>query len=173
MKMRKIYNKLFLKKFMEDDSKLREQLVNLFEKREAHAMLSDAVADFPEDKYNAKVEGVEYSFWQLLEHIRISQKDILEFMTNPEYEEMEWPKDYWPNTEEKATKEDWQKTISKIKEDQDKIVKIIKDPKTDIYKKIPWGKGQINLREILIVARHTSYHISSFILMRKVLGIWK
>lgn len=132
----------------------------------------EAVSDFPEDKINTIFTNGDYSFWHLLEHIRRTQNDILEFIQNPKYEEKEWPKDYWPEKSRKATKKDWEKTIEFFHRDREELAKIINDKKTDLFKKIPWGDGQNIVREIQTVSDHNSYHIGEFAIMRQVLKTW-
>ena len=99
--------------------------------------------------------------------------DILDFMINPKYIEPEWPKDYWPKPSQKATKKDWDKTITDFKKDLAALLKMVKDPKIDFSAKIPKGSGQTFLREFLLVADHNSYHLGEFSIMRQVMGTWR
>jgi hypothetical protein len=158
---------------MNQDTIVREHLLSLLKGGNAHMTFAEAVLDFPFSKMNTVFPNGTYTFWHLLEHIRKTQQDILDFIISPHYQEMSWPKDYWPPMNEKATEEKWQKTILQYKKDLAALQKIVKDKKTDLYAKIPHGDGQIILREILLVADHTSYHIGEFAIMRQVMRIWK
>lgn len=155
-----------------NEQSLREQLINLLKGGQAYMTFDESVKDFPVKEMNTNFPNGTYSAWDLLEHIRITQDDILEFMVNPKYKEKKWPQDYWPGRQNKATKQDWDETIKRYNIDLKNIFNIINDAKTDLYKKIPWGDGQIILREILLVADHTSYHIGEFAIMRQVMKTW-
>ena len=154
------------------DKIVREHLLALLNGGNAHMALDEAVRDFPEEKMNMAFPNGAYSSWQLLEHMRRSQADILEFIASPSYKEKEWPRDYWPSKGRKCTKKEWNKTISEIKKDTKKLESLIKDPKTDLYLKVPNGTGQKFIREILLVADHNAYHIGEFAIMRQVMGTW-
>jgi DinB family protein len=157
---------------MNTDSITREQLLNLLRKSHAHMDFDDAVKDYPMDQINTLFPNGEYSAWALLEHIRITQNDILVFITNPNYQDMEWPKDYWPRPGTKATPADWQRTIAAFHSDLKHLEDIVQDSKTDLYARIPHGTGQNIFREILLVADHNAYHIGEFAIMRQVMGAW-
>jgi hypothetical protein len=157
---------------MEHDKIVRSHLLSLLNGGNAHMTLAEAVQDFPWSKINTVFPNGTYSSWGLLEHIRISQLDILDFIRNPNYKEMDWPKDYWPPKNKKATRKDWQETISRFRRDSDELQKIINDPKVDIYAKVPHGTGQTVLREILLVADHNSYHLGEFAIMRQTMDTW-
>lgn len=136
--------------------------------------LEEAVKDFPLNKINTKAPGSNYTPWRLLEHIRITQWDVLNFIQNPKYKYMKWPADYWPPRGKLATAADWKKTISSLKSDLKKFIKIVKNPKTDFNKVVPWGdsKEQTIFREIILVADHNSYHIGEFAILRAVMKTW-
>lgn len=155
-----------------NDAFLREQVVNNLKGAQAHMPFADAVKNFPMEHINDYFPNGEYTFWHLLEHIRFTQKDILDFMTDPNYKEPEWPKDYWPEKDKKATPEEWQQTIADYQKDVDALIKLAQDAKIDMSAKVPKGTGQIFLREFLMVADHTSYHIGEFAIMRQVLKLW-
>lgn len=154
------------------DQALREQLVINLQGRQAHMPFADAVKDFPIKHINDVFPKGEYTFWHLLEHIRFTQKDILDFMTDPNYIEPEWPKGYWPEKGKKATGKDWEKTIAEYQKDVEELITLVQDPKIDLSAKVLNGTGQIYLREFLLVADHTSYHIGEFAIMRQVLKLW-
>jgi hypothetical protein len=157
---------------MNQDKLLQEHLLNLLKGGNAHMTLIEAVKNFPASKMNVIFPNGEYSSWHLLEHIRRTQSDILNFIINPNYKELKWPKDYWPQRQEKATQKDWDKTLKLFDKDIKTLEKITSDPKTDLYAKIKWGDGQTILREILLVADHNAYHIGEFAIMRQILKSW-
>ncbi len=154
------------------DSFLREQVVNFLKSGQAHMSVADAVKDFPMEHINDVFPNGEYTFWHLLEHIRFTQKDILDFMIDPEYTEPEWPRDYWPAKDAKATPEQWKKTIDEYESDLEALIVLVEDKKTDLSGKVPKGTGQTFLKEFLMVADHTSYHVGEFGIMRQVLKLW-
>ncbi len=153
-------------------SSLREYLVWLLGSGDAHMTLDDALADFPVKDINTVFPNSTYSFWGALEHIRRAQADILDFIKNPDYQEGEWPQDYWPEKGRQATEADWKKTLKGYKKDLAEIKRLIEDPSTDLYAKIARGTGQDILREILLLADHTSYEIGELATMRRVVGHW-
>lgn len=154
------------------DDVLRKRLLDFLDGKGAHMSFNDAIASFPVKHINTKPPRVTYTFWHLIEHIRITQWDILDFIENPSYKYIDWPDNYWPKKDEKATKKEWDKTVMSYNKDLRKLKKIVKDPKTNLYKKIPWGEGQDILREILVVADHTAYHIGELGILRQIVGTW-
>jgi hypothetical protein len=157
---------------MKRDEILRENLLALLTGEHARMFFKDAVDEFPMDKINDNFPNADYTPWALLEHIRIAQKDILDFIKNPNYQEKEWPKDYWPQKGKKASGADWGKTINGFKRDFKELEHIISDPKTDLHKGIPWGEGITILREIVTVANHNAFHLGEFAMMRQAMGTW-
>jgi hypothetical protein len=157
---------------MSAENALREQLLRLLEGGNAHMTFEEAVADYPMERINVVFPNGTYTPWHLLEHLRISQWDILDFMRNPNYREMEWPKDYWPPQDRTATEADWTQTIRSFQADMQVLQALVRDPQTDLYATIPHGTGQTMLREILLVADHNAYHIGEFAIMRQVMGTW-
>ncbi|MDP2931215.1 MAG: DinB family protein [Chloroflexota bacterium] len=154
------------------DKTIREYLLWLLKSGDAHMTLDDAVADFPMGQINVIFPNSTYSFWGALEHVRRTQADILDFIKNPNYQEREWPEDYWPEKGLLATEADWKKTLSGYRKDLNELMRIVSDPKTNLYEKIPHGTGQTILREILLVADHTAYQIGELATMRRVFGHW-
>ncbi len=134
--------------------------------------LTEAVKDFPMNSINATFFNGTYSPWHLLEHMRLAQWDIVDFIKNPGYKEREWPKDYWPVPGTKAIQKDWDDTIRKFDNDSAELKKIVKDPKADLYAKLPNGTGQTILREIFVVSDHNAYHLGEFAILRQVMGTW-
>ncbi|MGO9338148.1 MAG: DinB family protein [Terracidiphilus sp.] len=158
---------------MADDKALREHLVKLLNGGDAHADLEQAIASFPAELRGKTPKGAEHSPWELLEHMRIAQQDILDFSINPGYKEKEWPKDYWPATAEPPDPKAWDRSINGFCEDLKALSALAEDKKTDLFAKIPHGDGQTILREILVVADHNSYHLGQMVLLRRLLGAWK
>lgn len=131
---------------------------------------SEAVKDFPMAHINTKPPHVIYSFWQLLEHIRLSQLDILEYILNPNYKESNWPEDYWPQYD--ATESMWKETITMYNHDLEKAVSLLENPETDLFQHVFKKDGPTLFHELLLVADHTSYHIGEFGILRQVMQIW-
>jgi len=157
---------------MSSDESVRNHLVWLLQGGDAHMPFQEAVSNFPLDRINERFPNGTYSAWALLEHLRLTQWDILDFIRNSNYQEIEWPREYWPPEGTKAGEQDWRQTIAQFEIDLKELVKITEDPKTDLYAKIPHGTGQTILREMLLVADHNAYHIGEFAIMRQVMGTW-
>jgi hypothetical protein len=155
------------------DKALRKELLDYLDNSHTHISLQDAAKDFPEEFMNVKPDGVPYSFWELLEHIRFSQYDMIDFIRNPDYKEMRWPDDYWPEKGKTASKKMWDESLKKFEDDMKVLSDLIKDSSTDLLAPIPHGSGQTVLREVLQIIDHNSYHIGEFILMRKAANLWK
>jgi hypothetical protein len=158
---------------MNSDVMIREELINLLKGGNAHMSLREAVKDFPEEKINTVFPNGTYSAWDLLEHIRITQWDILNFIINSNYKEISWPDAYWPEKDKLAIKREWEKTILQFEKDNLALGKIVKNSETDLYAKIPHGDGQTILREILVVSDHNSYHIGEFAITRQAMKTWE
>jgi hypothetical protein len=157
---------------MTTDTQLREQLVRVLDWEDAHAGFDAAVADIPEHARGTKVQGL-HAPWELLEHLRRTQHDILEFCRNPDYQELEWPEDYWPPTPGPPSAAAWDDSIEEFRKDRSALQRLAVDPDIDPGAKIPHGTGQTYLRELLLVADHTSYHVGQLIIVRQLLGVWK
>jgi uncharacterized damage-inducible protein DinB len=157
----------------DDEKILRKQLLNFLDGHQAHVDFDDAVRDLPAKLRGAKPDGIVHSVWELLEHIRRAQFDILEFIRNPDYESPPWPEGYWPETESPPGSSEWNKSVKSYKEDLKALRDIAEDPNTDLFSPIPHGTGQTTLREILLVVDHSAYHLGQLVLVRKALGAWK
>jgi len=151
---------------METDAALREQLLELLDGRWAHIEVASALNGFPLDRINERIPGSPHSPWELLEHIRIAQWDILDFSTHPDYKEMKFPDDYWPKNE--ASEEDWNRSVAQILEDLQKMRGLVADPKSNLFKRFDHGGGQTLLREAMLVADHNAYHIGQLMLLRRI-----
>ena len=158
---------------MEHDRELREHILYLLRGGGAHGNFDDAVADFPSKLRGAKLERLPYTAWQLLEHVRLAQWDILDFGRNPDYQEKKFPDDYWPKTEAPSNEEAWRKSVAAFRYDLKEMQKLVENPKTDLFAKIPWGDGQTILREALLVADHNAYHLGQLVMLRRLLGAWE
>jgi uncharacterized damage-inducible protein DinB len=151
---------------------LRAQLAAILDWQDAHATFDAAVEGVPPEQRGVQPEGLPYSLWQLVEHLRITQWDILDFCRNAEYAEMRWPDDYWPSTMEPPSAEAWDETIRAYRADRDALKALAADTDVDLFARIPHGSGQTYLRELLLVADHTTYHVGQLVLVRRLLGIW-
>ncbi|MBV8522315.1 MAG: DinB family protein [Acetobacteraceae bacterium] len=152
-----------------DDKLLRDHLLELLKGASAHVDFSSALADFPEAFRAAKPHGAPHSAWQLLEHTRIALHDLLEFCANSHYLPPKWPDDYWPPHEGPSTTGAWNESVAAARADFDEFIKLVEDPATNLYATIPWGEGQTILREVLLAADHTSYHLGQIVFLRKQL----
>lgn len=157
---------------MNTDKLLREAITNYLENPHTHKTLEEIVKDFPEKLINTVPDGVPYSFWQMLEHIRVSQFDMVDFIQNPNYKEMKWPEDYWPGKNEMATKQIWDNAVKQYSEDLKTLQKIVNDPESDLFAPIKHGNGQTIFREILQIIDHASYHIGEFVVMARIAKAW-
>ena len=154
------------------DERLREQLVRILDWEEAHAGFDKAVAGVPADKRCARAPGFEHTIWQLVEHIRLAQSDILDFCVNPKYvHNMKWPDDYWPK--DTAPSDDaWKQSLASISSDREQFKEIARKT-ADLYALVPTGKGrQTYLRSILVLTDHNAYHVGQIIAVRRALGAW-
>lgn len=152
-----------------------QQLLALLRGGQAHAKLADALADFPADKRGAVPNGLPYSGWQLLEHLRIAQRDILEFSDPPEggYQHRPWPDAYWPTSPEPPTPESWDESVAALDADAKAFEHLLSRPGADLFTPFPWGQGQNLLREALLIADHNAYHTGELIVLRRLQGTWK
>jgi uncharacterized damage-inducible protein DinB len=158
---------------MADDA-LRAQLADFLDWKHAHVGIDAALKGVPPRLRGAVPKGFAHSIWQLLEHTRIAQADILDFCVNPQYEEtMKWPEDYWPKTRAPKSGSAWTKSIADFRSDRRKMQDLARDERIDLFAKIPHGSGQTYLREILLVADHTAYHVAQIVDVRRALGNWK
>jgi len=149
---------------------VREQIINLLKGGQAHLTLDDTLKGFPEKLRGVKPPGAPHSAWQLLEHLRIAQLDILEFSRDAKHVSPKWPEGYWPTNDKPPTDAQWKKCVSAIKKDLQAMQRLVEDPRTDLYSKIPHGTGQTILREALLVADHNAYHVGQLVLIRKLSG---
>lgn len=152
---------------------LREQLVILLGGRGAHADFDQAVAGFPKELHGAKPHGAPHSAWELLEHLRISQWDMLEFSRHPGHLSPDWPSGYWPQSPEPPDTKVWDASVRAFRRDLEAMQKLVSDPSSDLFVPFPHGEGQTLLREALQMADHNAYHIGELVFLRRQLGAWK
>jgi hypothetical protein len=154
------------------DTPVRDLLSQLLAWEDAHVGFDTAVAGIPEEARGTRVSGM-HSPWELLEHLRIAQHDILDFSVNPTYQEMEWPKDYWPSSPQPPSGAAWDESAAQFKRDRAALQELAANPDIDLTARIPHGTGQTYLREILLAADHAAYHVGQLVLVRQLLGAWQ
>jgi len=148
---------------------LRKHLADLLRMKGAHADLDQVLSGFPPALRGVKPEGAPHSAWQLLEHMRIAQEDILDFSRNPKYKDKTFPDDYWPAEEAPPSEAAWEKSIKRFEKDLEEMQELIADTKHDLLVKLPHGTGQTLLREAMLIADHNSYHLGQLMFLRKLL----
>lgn len=153
----------------ERDRHLREHLLYLLRGGGAHIKFDEALGDFPLSLINARAEGVPYTPWRLLEHMRIAQRDILEFSRDARHVSPPWPEGYWPDKSEDASEDDWRRSVESFRSDLKEMEALVEDPSTDLYARIRHGDGQTVLREALLVADHNAYHLGALVTLRRAL----
>jgi hypothetical protein len=151
---------------------LREQLLALIDGHGAHLPFDAAVADFPDDAINRLPPNVPYTPWHVLEHIRIAQRDILEYIRNRAYLAPTWPEEYWPARDATATPEQFALTVEGFRSDRTALHELVADPATDLLTAIPNTPGHTILREVRLVGDHNAYHVGEFAILRQVMGTW-
>ena len=154
------------------EEKLRQQVVALLRGGNAHMPFSEAVAGFPEGMINVRPRNVPYSFWHLVEHVRLTQLDIVEYVTSADYRERKWPREYWPDPSAEATKQLWDESVAAFERDLDQLIAIASDKATDLFASVPSNPEHSLLRELLIVADHNAYHTGELGILRQVEGAW-
>ena len=158
---------------MKKQKSLPEHLVELLKGGHAHITFDNAVKDWPSNLQGVRPEGAAHSAWEILEHLRIAQWDILGFTRNPKHVSPEFPAGYWPKTQAPPDPKAWNNTIKSFRADLDAMIKIVQNKKTDLYTPFAHGDGQTVLREVLLVADHNAYHLGELLLLRRLLGAWK
>ena len=153
---------------------IRKQLLALLGGGQAHVTFDEAIEGFPAEHRGTVPKGLSYSAWQILEHIRIAQRDILDFSAPPTggYQPMEWPASYWPKSPEPPSAHAWEASVATIRKDLESFEALITRPEADLYKPFRWGEGQNLLREALLLADHNSYHLGELVVLRRLLGVW-
>ncbi len=151
---------------------VRDHLRSLLQGKNAHLTWEDAIKDFPRDDINKKDKNIPYSPWQLLEHMRIAQWDILQFVIDADHVSPEFPIGYWPPPDYQANWSDWENTVTQFRNDLDKLVGLLNDDSMDLYSDLEHAPGYTLLREMLLVADHNAYHVGGMVGLRRALNIW-
>ena len=162
-----------LKERMSKQKTLPQHLVELLQGGQAHVDFEGAVKDWPAELHGKTPKGAVHSGWELLEHMRIAQWDILEFTRNPKHVSPEFPAGYWPKTHEPADKNAWKKSVEAFRADLQAMIEIVENEATDLYAPLAHGDGQTVLREALVLADHNAYHLGEMVVVRRLLGAWK
>jgi uncharacterized damage-inducible protein DinB len=155
-----------------NESEVRSQLARALGWDDAHAGFDRAVDGIAPEFRGRAPAGLPYSPWQLLEHLRLAQEDILDFCRNPEYRERRWPNDYWPASPEPPDAKAWDRSVAAVRRDREALGRLAEDPSVDLTAPLPHGSGQTLLREVLLVLDHTAYHLGELVVVRRTLGIW-
>ena len=153
-------------------AELRKHVTDLLKGGSAHVQFMDALEEFPPNKRGTFAPGLPHTGWQLLEHSRIAQWDILEFSRNPKHVSPGFPEGYWPKTPGPPTEAEWEKSVQAFQHDLDEMVELVKNPHTDLFAKIQHGDGQTILRQALVLADHNAYHLGQLVDLRRALGTW-
>lgn len=156
---------------MDTKAILIQSLIKLLNGGTAHVGLADATKDIPFEKLGERPYGLPYSIWQLVDHIRIAQWDMLEFSRDPQHVSPKWPEGYWPKETEPKDEKQWEDCKNQIRQDLESFIDLLQSE--DLWLKIPHGTGQSILSEALQIADHNAYHTAEIILLRRLLGIWK
>ncbi len=157
---------------MNSDQSLRKHLLFLLNEEGAHASFESAVKKLSANLRGKKPKGCPHSAWQLLEHMRIAQWDILEFTRNPKHISPKWPDEYWPSLPEPPNAKAWDKSVKAFRADLGAITEIVANPTTDLLERLPHAADKTVLREVLLVADHNAYHVGELVLLRRILGSW-
>ena len=155
------------------DADLRQHLLELLHGGHAHADFDAAIRDLPHALRGKRPKGAEHSPWEILEHLRIAQGDILEFSRDPGHQSPDWPSGYWPATPAPSDEKSWDKSVRAFRRDLKAMSDLVANSATDLFARIPHGTGQTILREALLVADHDAYHLGELVLVRRMLGAWK
>ena len=158
---------------MPDSTALRKHLLHLLGEGGAHIGFDSVITGWPAKLRGSKPKGLPHTAWQLLEHLRIAQWDILEFSRNPKHVSPEWPEGYWPASSAPPSPGAWSKSVGAFRSDLRAMMSLVKSPRRDLFARIPHGEGQTILREALLVADHNAYHLGELVYLRRALGAWK
>jgi hypothetical protein len=151
---------------------LRKQLIENLNSSNAHADFAQSIRDFPSEMRGKRPKGSPHSPWEVLEHMRLAQWDILEFSRDAKHESPKWPEGYWPPEPEPPDDKAWDRSVQQFCQDNDALCKLVEDESSDLFAKLPHGDGQTLLREALLTADHNAYHLGQLVLLRRTLGSW-
>ncbi|MGP8251208.1 MAG: DinB family protein [Terracidiphilus sp.] len=152
------------------DASLREHLLKLLTAEQAHVNFDSAIKNLPAELRGKRPKGADHSPWELLEHLRIAQSDILDFSRNPNYKALDWPSGYRPETPAPPDARAWDKSVRAFRKDLKTFCALIANPATDLYARIPHGDGQTILREAMLIADHNAYHVGQLVMVKKLLA---
>src|SRR5688500_14476638 len=155
-----------------ESAALREQLRRILAWQDAHVGFEKSVEGLAAKHRGVRVDGFPHSAWEIVEHLRFTQRDILDFCRDPSYAEPKWPDDYWPPSAEPPSDAAWDQSIAAFREDRAALEELATDQSIDLFAKIPHGSGQTYIREILLVADHNAYHLGQLVVVRRILGAW-
>src|SRR5579862_114123 len=159
-------------KKLHPDKSLRAQLIELLKGGGAHIHFADALHDFPADQRGAFAQGLPHTGWQLLEHTRIAQWDILEFSRSAKHISPEFPEGYWPKTPAPPDDAAWHQSVKAFQRDLRRMIALVSNPRVDLHAPFSWGSGQTLLRQALVLADHSSYHLGQLVDLRRALKTW-
>ena len=152
-----------------NDAELRRHLIELLDGGNAHIKFADVMSGFPVERAGVRPEGSPHSAWELLEHLRIAQADIVLFSVGQDYAELKWPDDYWPSSPAPKNKAGWEHSVEAVRQDLARFIDMLKDERRNLFEPFPWGNGQTLLREALLIADHNAYHLGQLMLVRRLL----
>jgi hypothetical protein len=155
-----------------DRDPLRQQLLRLHDGVDSHMPFEEAVADFPDSAMNRRPPNVDYTPWHLVEQLRLTQADVLDYATNPQYVGRDWPREYWPDPVATATRSTWDASVAGFRHDRATIRELVADTGRDLFAVLPGTPGHTLVREVRIVADHNAYHVGEFAVLRQVMGTW-
>lgn len=156
-----------------NEGPLRKQLIEMLTGEHAHVSLDNALKGMPQKLIGVRPEKIPYSIWQITEHIRITQWDIVEFCKDAKHVSPKWPQGYWPKNEGPEDISEWKESLGTIQREREEMIRMIEDPNKQLLQPFPYGQGQTLLREALLIIAHTSYHTGEIIVVRRLLESWK
>jgi hypothetical protein len=158
---------------MEDRAKIVRELTRLINKSHAHVSFEDAIAGLPKALRGTVIDKLPYSIWQLVEHMRIAQADIVDFSSSARHNVLQWPGDYWTEPVSDVSDEAWEASLTAIHGDRERFFALLNDNENDLFKPFPWGQGQTLFKEAVLIADHNAYHVAEIVVVRRLLGAWK
>jgi hypothetical protein len=154
------------------DQELREHLLKLLSTGSAHLGFDEAIDGLPAELRGTKAPGIAHTVWQIVEHLRIAQEDILEFSRRADYTSPPWPEGYWPETEAPSSEDAWEQSMEAFHRDLRAMKDLVANQGIDLFAKLAWGTGQTILRQAMLVADHNAYHVGQIVTVRQALGAW-
>ncbi|MFB6271794.1 MAG: DinB family protein [Salinibacter sp.] len=157
---------------MDQPPTLRSHLTDLLTARQAHCTFEDAIAHVPPDRRGERPDDLPYSVWELADHIRRAQRDLLDYCRNPDYEAHDWPDDYWPDTAAPPDEATWNDCVAQVQSDRDAMCALVTDESIDLHDTVPSSDEHTYLREVMLMADHNAYHVGQIVTVRRQLGLW-